>query len=109
MDRIAVKRGGASVAAMGARELNRVREIALALQDVNRVPWLADGTFKGLARMATDPVCGMAVAQQDGPHFQFDGTTWWFCAPTSRDEFAGDPHNASLSKLGPTLRESMNH
>jgi YHS domain-containing protein len=33
----------------------------------------------------------MAVAQQDGPHFQLDGTTWWFCSPACRDEFVGDP------------------
>ncbi len=62
----------------------RLKEVA------DRVLWLEDGTFKDLARMTTDPVCGMAVAQQDGPHFQFDGTTWWFCASSCRDEFADD-------------------
>jgi len=63
----------------------RLKEVA------DRVLWLEDGTFKDLARMTTDPVCDMAVAQQDGPHFQFDGTTWWFCSSSCRDEFAGDP------------------
>lgn len=63
----------------------RLKEVA------DRVLWLEDGTFKDLACMTTDPVCDMAVAQQDGPHFQFDGTTWWFCSSSCRDEFAGDP------------------
>jgi ATP-binding cassette subfamily B protein len=62
------------------------------LKDVaDRVLWLEDGTFKDLARMTTDPVCGMAVAQNTGPHFQYDGTTWWFCSSSCRDEFADDP------------------
>jgi putative ABC transport system ATP-binding protein len=63
----------------------RLKEVA------DRVLWLEDGTFKDLARMTTDPVCGMAVAQQDGPHYQFDGTTWWFCSAACRDEFVGEP------------------
>jgi putative ABC transport system ATP-binding protein len=63
----------------------RLKEVA------DRVLWLEDGTFKDLARMTTDPVCGMAVAQDTGPHFRFDGVTWWFCSSSCRDEFASDP------------------
>jgi putative ABC transport system ATP-binding protein len=62
------------------------------LKDVaDRVLWLEDGTFKDVSRMTVDPVCGMTVAQHDGPHYQYDGTTWWFCSPACRDEFAADP------------------
>ena len=64
---------------------NRLKEVA------DRVLWLEDGTFKDVSRMATDPVCGMAVAQEDGPHYQHEGTTWWFCSPACRDEFASTP------------------
>ena len=64
----------------------RLQEIA------DRILWLEDGTFKDLQRMALDPVCGMAVTQSDdGPHYRFDGDTWWFCSTTCRDEFASDP------------------
>jgi putative ABC transport system ATP-binding protein len=63
----------------------RLKEVA------DRVLWLEDGTFKELAAMATDPVCGMAVAEQEGnPHFRLNGRTWWFCSTTCREEFAGN-------------------
>jgi putative ABC transport system ATP-binding protein len=45
----------------------RLTEIA------DRVLWLEDGTFRQLASMATDPVCGMTVPQHDHPHLQRDG------------------------------------
>gem|GEM_PF-5215693 len=41
---------------------SRLEEVA------DRVLWLEDGTFRELATMATDPVCGMAVPQHDHPH-----------------------------------------
>jgi putative ABC transport system ATP-binding protein len=63
----------------------RLKEIA------DRVLWLEDGTFRELATMATDPVCGMAVEQHDTPHLQLDGALWWFCSAACRDEFAADP------------------
>jgi putative ABC transport system ATP-binding protein len=63
----------------------RLKEVA------DRVLWLEDGTFKDLERMTIDPVCGMAVAQNQGPHYRHDGTTWWFCSTQCRDEFAADP------------------
>jgi putative ABC transport system ATP-binding protein len=62
------------------------------LKDVaDRVLWLEDGTFKDLERMTIDPVCGMAVAAEHGPHFRHEGTTWWFCSTECRDEFAASP------------------
>jgi putative ABC transport system ATP-binding protein len=64
---------------------SRLKEIA------DRVLWLEDGTFKDLERMTIDPVCGMAVAQDRGPHYRYDGTTYWFCSTECRDEFAADP------------------
>jgi putative ABC transport system ATP-binding protein len=63
----------------------RLREIA------DRVLWLEDGSFRELATMATDPVCGMTVPQHDNPHLQLDGTVWWFCSIACREEFAADP------------------
>jgi len=63
----------------------RLTEIA------DRVLWLEDGTFRQLATMATDPVCGMTVPQHDQPHLQLDGTVWWFCSTACRDELAADP------------------
>ena len=63
----------------------RLTEIA------DRVLWLEDGTFRELATMATDPVCGMTVPQHDHPHLQLDGIVWWFCSTACRDELAADP------------------
>jgi putative ABC transport system ATP-binding protein len=63
----------------------RLQEIA------DRVLWLEDGSFRELATMATDPVCGMTVAQHDQPHLQLDGTVWWFCSTACRDEFLTNP------------------
>jgi Cu+-exporting ATPase len=46
-------------------------------------------------RMATaiDPVCDMEVDTADPPGgtFQHDGTTYFFCSPGCRDEFAANP------------------
>ena len=64
----------------------RLEEIA------DRVLWLEDGAFRERATMATDPVCGMAVAQHDQPHLQLDGTVWWFCSVACREEFGANPN-----------------
>jgi len=60
----------------------------------DRILWLEDGTFRELATMATDPVCGMAVATdlERSPHLQHDGQTWWFCSTTCRDEYDSHLH-----------------
>jgi putative ABC transport system ATP-binding protein len=71
---------------------SRLKEIA------DRVLWLEDGTFKDLERMTIDPVCGMAVAQDRGPHYRYDGTTYWFCSTECRDEFATDPDHFILER-----------
>jgi putative ABC transport system ATP-binding protein len=65
----------------------RLKEVA------DRVLWLEDGTFKDLEQMTIDPVCGMAVAQDHGPHFRRHGRTWWFCSAECRDEFAARPEH----------------
>ncbi len=70
----------------------RLKEIA------DRVLWLEDGTFRELATMATDPVCGMAVPQHDHPHLQLDGAPWWFCSVACREEFASDPSRFASSQ-----------
>lgn len=63
----------------------RLKEIA------DRILWLEDGEFRSMSEMATDPVCGMAVEQEDAPHLRHDGETFFFCSPACRDEFASAP------------------
>ncbi len=63
----------------------RLREVA------DRVMWLEDGAFRELARMATDPVCGMAVQQDPAMHLQADAQEWWFCSDACRVDFAAHP------------------
>jgi putative ABC transport system ATP-binding protein len=75
----------------------RLEEIA------DRVLWLEDGTFRELATMATDPVCGMAVPRHDHPHLQRVGVIWWFCSVACREEFAADPGRFA-STQGPARR-----
>jgi putative ABC transport system ATP-binding protein len=77
----------------------RLEEIA------DRVLWLEDGTFRELATMVTDPVCGMTVAQHDQPHLQLNGAVWWFCSTACREEFAADPNRFALqpSLAGPAI------
>jgi putative ABC transport system ATP-binding protein len=80
------------LAAEDARAVVIVSHDARLEEIADRVLWLEDGTFRELATMTTDPVCGMTVAQHDTPHLQLDGTIWWFCSTACRDEFAADPH-----------------
>ncbi len=49
--------------------------------------------------MATDPVCGMTVAQHDQPHLQLDGTLWWFCSTACRQELAANPNRYTRRPL----------
>lgn len=62
----------------------RLREVA------DRVLWLEDGTFRALASLAVDPVCGMSV-ERTGPQLEHGGKTLWFCSNGCRDEFLTDP------------------
>jgi putative ABC transport system ATP-binding protein len=66
--------------------------------------WLEDGRFRELAAMATDPVCLMAVDTADGIRLDLDGSTWWFCSPYCRDEFAPGHHPAAASRGARTMR-----
>lgn len=62
------------------------------LKDVaDRVLWLEDGEFRSMTEMTANPVCGMAVARESGPHFRVSGQTYFFCSPACRDEFAAEP------------------
>lgn len=70
------------------------------LKDIaDRVLWLEDGTFRELAAMATDPICGMAVTadQHATIHLRVDGATWWFCSTNCRDEFAAADHGSTTA------------
>jgi len=62
------------------------------LKDIaDRVLWLEDGQFRALSEMATDLVCGMSVEREGAPHFRYEGTTYFFCSPQCREEFAATP------------------
>lgn len=72
----------------------RLRDIA------DRVLWLEDGTFRELASLARDPVCGMEV-ERTGPHLEHDGHVYWFCSPACREEYAqglveDEPHGRHI-------------
>ena len=60
---------------------DRLREVA------DRVLWLEDGAFGELARMAVDPVCGMAVDRSTAVSAQIDGEDWSFCSDACRVDF----------------------
>ncbi|MBE0475709.1 MAG: ATP-binding cassette domain-containing protein [Coriobacteriia bacterium] len=54
----------------------------------DRVLWLEDGRFKEMARMAIDPVCGMAVDPETAPaSLTEDDTTYYFCSQGCMREF----------------------
>jgi putative ABC transport system ATP-binding protein len=63
----------------------RLRDIA------DRVLWLEDGRIKTMTEMATDPVCGMPVEREGPWHYHHDGSTFFFCSSSCRDEFTADP------------------
>ena len=43
--------------------------------------------------MAKDPVCGMEVDEATARHTaQYDGQTYYFCAPGCKKAFEADPH-----------------
>lgn len=72
---------------------DRLREVA------DRVLWLEDGTFREIAGMATDPVCGMAVHAGSELRADLEGKTWWFCSRHCRDEFAASPERFATATL----------
>jgi YHS domain-containing protein len=42
--------------------------------------------------MATDPVCGMTVDEKSAAAtFEYEGTTYYFCAPGCRKTFERNP------------------
>jgi Cu+-exporting ATPase len=46
-----------------------------------------------------DPVCGMTVTRENAAcSYQFNGRTFYFCAPSCRDQFAADPDRYSPPK-----------
>jgi len=61
----------------------RIKDIA------DRVLWLEDGTFKEMATMAIDPVCGMPVEREKAVVVEWKGQALSFCARGCRDEFLG--------------------
>ena len=56
-------------------------------QHADRVLWLEDGTFKELAAMVTDPVCGMAIEIGRSIPSTWEGQTYHFCSQGCRFEF----------------------
>lgn len=57
----------------------------------DRVLWLEDGVFTEIARMAIDPVCGMAVEREEAPaKLEQDGSTLYFCSRGCKMEYLGN-------------------
>jgi putative ABC transport system ATP-binding protein len=56
----------------------------------DRVLWLEDGSFREVAAMVVDPVCGMAL-EPHGPSLDWQGRTVWFCSQGCLREFTDDP------------------
>ena len=54
------------------------------------VLWLENGRFKELARMATDPVCGMSVDLERAVAGAWDGRMFHFCSRGCKAEFMVD-------------------
>jgi putative ABC transport system ATP-binding protein len=69
----------------------RIRDIA------DRVLWLADGRFKDMVTMATDPVCGMAIEREHAVSTEQTGETYWFCSRGCRAEYLGAAANAAAA------------
>lgn len=66
----------------------RLRDIA------DRTMWLVDGAFRDLDIMVIDPICAMLIQPDDAtPHYQHNGTDYWFCSTACREEFAANPKN----------------
>lgn len=63
----------------------RIKDIA------DRVLWLEDGEFKEMTRMATDPVCQMAVEREKASTAEWEGRTFYFCSKGCRNEFLAEP------------------
>ena len=72
----------------------RLREVA------DRVLWLEDGSFREVASLAIDPVCGMSV-ERTGPHLERSGRTLWFCSNGCRQEFLDAPARFTADAPGP--------
>jgi Cu+-exporting ATPase len=43
------------------------------------------------AETAKDPVCGMSVAKEGAPNYQFVGETYYFCSERCRNRFQALP------------------
>lgn len=54
--------------------------------------------------MARDPVCGMEVDPQTAKHtLEYEGTTYYFCAPGCRAAFQADPRKYLDSGYKPSM------
>ena len=50
--------------------------------------------------MAIDPICGMTVNEETAEHTtEYQGTTYYFCAPGCKKAFEGEPEK--YLKSGP--------
>lgn len=54
----------------------------------DRILWLEDGQFSEMARMETDPVCGMSIERDKAPAtIEHGGRTYYFCSIGCKREF----------------------
>jgi YHS domain-containing protein len=72
------------------------------------LPATRTARFRELAAMTVDPVCGMAVDRDGGPHVEHDGEVVWFCRRQCRDEFVADPGRFLPAGPGPWVSAAEN-
>ena len=50
--------------------------------------------------MAKDPVCGMAVSNDDlGGKTEYQGKTYYFCSPACKERFDSDPRPFLVKRM----------
>jgi YHS domain-containing protein len=68
---------------------------------------LEDGPFKELARLVTDPVCGMRLEPGRAMSLEVNGETLYFCAAGCRGEFVGARARNSDTLEGYTYKGAL--
>jgi Cu+-exporting ATPase len=57
--------------------------------------------------MDKDPVCGRALARQEvSGQSAYQGRTYFFCSPTCKEQFDGDPEPYVMKRLADESRRS---
>jgi putative ABC transport system ATP-binding protein len=66
----------------------------------DRVLWLEDGSFKEIAALARDPVCGMLVEPEQAVRLEWEDGTLYFCAAACREQFEHEHRDTANTLRG---------